>query len=485
MKIRRLSAFVMVLVLAFSFCMVGCKKTTVQYVSEYESDIWNDQTSNDNNSAQNTGSGADKAQSGGSTTSQQTGTTSKNNNNGFGTGNSNGKVVTDDEEIPGLPKLSSKVKNKTVKYLTHVNASSTNKSATKRYIKQYDLTVEYITVPYENKRTKLVQMIAAGDSPDLISMDEMHMTLINNNLVQPAEQYFDNFSDKVWNKVRNLQNERKVKGKIYEIILHAVPSRMLFYNAQVFKNASLKDPLYWYEKGQWNWSKLEELAKKLTKDQNNDGITDQYGFGGESLAFMVMGSVNESFIKLDKNGKVVNNLKSANLAKAMKFFVDLQTTFKVWPPSPSFSDIVNGKLAMGYFGAWNIFTVEGAEKKFNDGQIQFVPSPTADGMKKNYNFPVYESVFIPKGAKNPYGAAAFVMYTKYQEANAKSSYPAKMQKIYDEASSNLMTSISNRDFDFTGSFEWTITGDLLNGKSWSTLVAENSPKLDSSIAQLN
>lgn len=474
MKIK--STLIILLVLALVLSFAGCKKNTEDAVSsDVTSDFWGDESESDEVASDET----DVTESKDDTASSKP----SNGSGGFVIGGSSGGGVAEEEAVPGLPALSSKVKNKTVRYLTHVNASSTDKSVTKLYIKQYDMTVEYITVPYENKRTKLVQMIAAGDAPDLIGMDETYMTLINNNLVQPVEKYFD-FSDKVWDSVRDLQNARKIGGKIYEIILHAVPSRMVFYNAKLFKNSAQKDPLYYYEKGQWNWDKMVELAKKMTQDQNNDGITDQWGFGGESLQFMVMGSVNEAFIKLDKNGKVTNNLNSPNLAKAMKMYTDLQTTYKVWPSSPSFNDIVNGKLAMGYFGTWNISTVEGAEKMWKSGDLAYVPTPSAPGMK-NYNFPIYESSFIPVGAKNPDGAAAFVVYMKYREAAGKTEWPKGMKKVYDEACKNLMTSVTNRDFDFSASYEWGMTGDLLNGKSWSTIVAEYSPKIDANIAELN
>lgn len=476
MKTRRILAILMIIVLLFT--VSACRKQNTESAdSRYtESDIWGDngnsesQDSRTDSAAESTASG----QASGGNTSSKT--------NGFSSGAVTGNVISDSRKIPGLPALSSKVKNKTVKYLTHVNASGTDKSVTKRYLPQYDMTVEYITVPYENKRTKLIQMISAGNAPDLISVDEQYLTLISNNLVQPVESYVD-FSDKIWDSVRSLQNARKVKGKTYEIIQHASPSRMLFFNAKLFKNAAEKDPLYYYQKGQWDWNKLVELAKKMTKDQNNDGITDQWGFGGESLQFMLMGSVNEAFVKVDANGKVTNNLRSEKLASAMNMFKDLQTTYKIWPSSPSFDQIVNGKLAMGYFGIWNITTVANAEKMWKSGELQYVPAPSAPGMK-NYNFPLYESAFIPVGAKNPHGAAAFMTYLKYAEATEENTNPKNMQKIYNDVCNNLMTAATNRDFDFASSLEWGICGDLVNGKSWSTIVEEYSPQLDASIAQL-
>ena len=73
---------------------------------------------------------------------------------------------------------------------------------------------------------------------------------------------------------------------------------------------------------------------------------------------------------------------------------------------------------------------------------------------------------------------------KYAEATEENTNPKNMQKIYNDVCNNLMTAATNRDFDFASSLEWGICGDLVNGKSWSTIVEEYSPQLDASIAQL-
>lgn len=405
--------------------------------------------------------------------------------NGFIIGSGNGTGVTSpNADIPGLPPLSSKVTNKTVRYLTHVYPDSSNKNITNLLISQYGLTIKHITVPYDSKLTRLIQMIAAGDSPDLIGMDEGYLTLLANNLAQSAEPYVD-FSDKIWDDVRSLQEARKWKGEVYEVISHAVPSRMFFYNPKMFQQQGLQTPLYYYDKGEWDWDCMIDLAKKLTLDLNNDGITDQWGFGGESLEFMVMGAVNESFIKVDASGSVQNNLRSTNLAKAMNMLSDIQLKEKIYAPEASFNKLMNNQMAMGYYGAWNIETVSGAADRVKAGQLAFVPAPSAPGMK-NYNFPLYESSFIPVGAKNPYGAAAYLTYMHYAENVERDNtiWSKDMLRVYDDACKNLMTSVTNRDVQSVSSIEWSVAGELRQGKSWSSVLETYSPKLDAAIAQL-
>lgn len=51
------------------------------------------------------------------------------------------------------------------------------------------------------------------------------------------------------------------------------------YNATMIQDLGLEDPQQLYKDGKWTWDKFEELAKAGTKDTNNDGVTDVYGFG--------------------------------------------------------------------------------------------------------------------------------------------------------------------------------------------------------------
>lgn len=424
------------------------------------------------------------------TTKKSTSATKKTTkNDGFldGDGSSSGASVSQDTVIEGLPPLSSKVTNKTVKLLTHVYPDSTNKKVTSVYIKQYDLTIEYITVPYSQKVTKLIQMIAANDSPDAVGMDETYLTILHNDLAQSTEAYVD-FNDKVWDDVRSLHNARKWKGKIYEVIIHAVPSRMLWYNPKLFKTYVGKTPADYYNEGNWNWDTFLDVAKKLTVDLNNDGVIDQYGFGGESLQFMFFGAVNESFVKADSSGKLTNNMRSANIAKAMNMFANVQLNEGIYCPSPSFEKLVNNQMAMGYYGTWNLNTVAGAADKVQAGQLAWAPAPAATKGGKNYSFPTYESTFIPKGAKNPYGAGAYFTYNHHLNAvNAKkenTTITAEMQKLYNEARSCLMTTVTNRDLKAGTSVEHAVVQSLTKGESWSSVLEEYSPMLDAALADL-
>lgn len=52
----------------------------------------------------------------------------------------------------------------------------------------------------------------------------------------------------------------------------------LYYYKNVFDEYALLYPDTYWEQGRWDWDAFAEVCKKVTRDLNNDGIPDQYGF---------------------------------------------------------------------------------------------------------------------------------------------------------------------------------------------------------------
>ena len=88
------------------------------------------------------------------------------------------------------------------------------------------------------------------------------------------------------------------------------PGDYLLWNKRLFQEAGL-DPDLPYKlqaEGKWDWEHFEELCQKLTKDIDNDGITDIYGFGGNDGTIMNMGiySNGAKFVDRDETGKLID-----------------------------------------------------------------------------------------------------------------------------------------------------------------------------------
>jgi ABC-type glycerol-3-phosphate transport system substrate-binding protein len=105
------------------------------------------------------------------------------------------------------------------------------------------------------------------------------------------------------------------------------PRGGLIWNKRLFEEAGL-DPNLPYDlqaSGDWTWSKFEELCAQLTRDTNNDGVTDIYATvsqGAQTMGCLVASTGSDWFVK-DENGNLVNNMSSKEVLDAVNFAVEL------------------------------------------------------------------------------------------------------------------------------------------------------------------
>jgi len=168
---------------------------------------------------------------------------------------------------------------------------------------------------------------------------------------------------------------------------------VLYYNKTMFDAAGLA-----YPDEAWDWAKFVEVAKQLTKDENGDGTTDQWGFYTETTDM-------ENFwssLVWQSGGDLLNADKTATLlgtpeaAAGIQFLQDLIWKAKVMPDPALFAEtgdaFEQGKAAMEANGSW------------------LVPTHTAAGAELGYAFGIAP---LPKGpagrftSVNPTGAVVY------------------------------------------------------------------------------
>ena len=178
----------------------------------------------------------------------------------------------------------------------------------------------------------------------------------------------------------------------------------LYYNKKMFDAAGVAAP-----DGTWDWNKLVEAAKKLTKDTNGDGKTDQWGFYTEttdmenywlSLVWQNGGDV----LAPDKKSTMLNTPEAAG---GIQFLQDLIYKHKVMPDPAITAEtgdaFEQGKAAIEANGSWLVPTHTAAGLDF--GIAPLPKGPVAQATSVN---PTGAVVF--KGTKAPDAAWAFVKY---------------------------------------------------------------------------
>ncbi|MBP3664770.1 MAG: extracellular solute-binding protein [Tyzzerella sp.] len=133
------------------------------------------------------------------------------------------------------------------------------------------------------------------------------------------------FKEKKWNTLVN--DLMSVGGGQYGMSAVSEPRGGLFFNKRLFEEAGIdpEEPYDLQKSGKWTWSKLEEYCKKLTKDTDNDGKTDQYAMASFSKYYLPMCAAtnNAGFIGKDEDGKYVNTMGTDEFLYAMNWGVGL------------------------------------------------------------------------------------------------------------------------------------------------------------------
>ncbi len=202
----------------------------------------------------------------------------------------------------------------------------------------------------------------------------------------------------------------------------------LFYNKTMFDAAGIP-----YPDATWDWAKLSEVAKQLTKRTGT--TTNQWGFYTEtsdmenywaSLVWQAGGDI----LSPDKKTVVIDTDQAA---QGIQFLQDLIYKDKVMPqpvPGGGSDAFENGQAAMEANGSWLVPTHEAAGLDFGVAPLPKGPAGQATSVNPS-------GIVAYKGTKAPDAAWEFVKcYTgpamQSKIAGLKASMPVNMQVLNDQ-----------------------------------------------------
>lgn len=134
------------------------------------------------------------------------------------------------------------------------------------------------------------------------------------------------------------------------------PRGGIFYNKDMFLKAGIdKDEPYELQKhNMWTWDKFEEYCKKLTKDTDGDGKTDQYAMGTFSNQYLPLcvANNNAAFVTRGEDGRYKSTIAAREFVDALNWGVDMikkgyiKQAAKNEPWDWYLADFRDGKVAM-------------------------------------------------------------------------------------------------------------------------------------------
>jgi len=224
-----------------------------------------------------------------------------------------------------------------------------------------NIRVKYESVPWSDALNQFIREVKVGGGPDVVhsafvwTMDLAKAgTLVKLNPLMEEDPLPTGIEDFKAVKLGELN------GGIYGIPWTTDTYGMI-YNKDLFKEAgvsTLPDD---------SWAHFKTVAKKLVRDKNGDGITDQYGFGvaaGSGPAGEMWFLINHyiwsngyTFMKQAKNGDWQVGVDAEQIAEAMRYFnsffeegISPRSLIGVnWEGDPELLyALANGDLATGF-----------------------------------------------------------------------------------------------------------------------------------------
>ncbi|MBN2860431.1 MAG: sugar ABC transporter substrate-binding protein [Sphaerochaetaceae bacterium] len=209
------------------------------------------------------------------------------------------------------------------------------------------IEIEAERISWDSYNQKLLTAVAGGYPPDVAQVKLWWQPqLVEMGALLPLDDYIaewdgkDDVYDKIWELTRH-SDGRQYYMPLQMVILY------LYYRADMFDELGLEVPETREE--------FLDVAKKLTRDTDGDGIIDVYGFGIRGArgghdwwGTFVLSSGAQFF---DENGN--SGLTTPEAIAANQWFIDLYRKHKVSPPttpSDGFQEIIanmkSGRTAM-------------------------------------------------------------------------------------------------------------------------------------------
>lgn len=270
-----------------------------------------------------------------------------------------------------------------------------------------DIEIQLIYTPFDYYIEKVMTLTIGGDPPDVFWMfPESVPYLASHGALMDMTEMVDN--DPTLDKDLYFPNALRLcsyKGRLYGLP-RDVCCYFTVYNKDMFDAAGVP-----YPTPDWTWNDLLEISRKLTKDTNNDGRIDQFGFAWYSFHDVIFQTGNQM---LSADGTKCY-LGKEEVCDAVQWWADLALKHRVMPRvdeshESTGSDLfIAQRAAISPMGPWMIGPYR-EQCKFNWDVVSMPKGP--DGCKARLlGLPISIS---PK-TKHPEEAYRLVKFLCYSE----------------------------------------------------------------------
>ena len=301
-------------------------------------------------------------------------------------------------------------------------------------------------------------------------------TWVNNGFVVPLDDYFD-FDDPMFNS--NTNDAWMLDGKHYGITTwdDALGHVILFNKRICAENGIEADYLYELQaNGEWTWDKLRELAIKCTKDTDNDGAIDVYGFGSygtcPTCPEPFVYSNGASPVTFDENYHYTYNLDDPKVIEAIQFCYDLYWVDQVcYTGSMAWGSWEGlwrmGKTAFYSVASWNMRDYFEDLEDDEIGILLIPKGPSAEDYVNAQSNPsgMFMQPLVPENERAAIAAIATEWYGDYDWRLPDSQADQWENYVHDDESLETIEMIDGRTVSILGEVS-TYFRDNVLWNSW-------------------
>jgi len=218
----------------------------------------------------------------------------------------------------------------------------------------------HITVEFENigkgseYYQKLQTMIAAGQTPDVFyPATYKAYAWGSKGVIMPIDDLMARDGINVSAFDPQIVGQYALEGKQMCLPLDTA-ALVVYYNKELFDEVGVD-----YPKAGWTWGNFLETAKAVTKDVDNDGVTDQFGVDQfrDYWPLMIWSQTGHNIFD-DPRHPTKFLITDQESIDAIQWLADLMVVHNVMPTDEQRADIgdmfVAGKAAMQITGHWRV-----------------------------------------------------------------------------------------------------------------------------------
>jgi multiple sugar transport system substrate-binding protein len=271
-----------------------------------------------------------------------------------------------------------------------------------------NIKVEMDVVPYSLYYPKVLASAASGaPMGDVVAIDDWFAPeLFKRNYTVDLQPYFDrdlkmeDFITQVFEMCRLPVGQR---GDLLAVPF-ATGTTVLFYNKDLFDQGGVS-----YPDSDWTYADLLTAARKLTRDTDGDGITDQWGILADDGTYTgfdtMLYSLGGQILSPDLKQSWIDHPKSV---AALRFIVDLVRKERV-SPLPSALESLGEKFGSGKFGM--VITGDFVKIALKDVRFRWdigLPPKGPERLRLSRRFG--NSLCIPRQSEHPREAWQLIKY---------------------------------------------------------------------------